>query len=151
MPEHKVEPSEDGAAEPGAGRLVFFSDAVYAIAITLLVIDLRLVGSGELDSPALAQALWSMWPQLLSYVLSFLVIGSLWGSHHRKFRYINRYDGRLVWLNLLLLMVIAFIPFPTSVLAESGNSGHDLLLPQPLPLPACCRRCSGGIPSRIIW
>jgi len=119
---------EDPAAELGLDRLVFFSDAVYAIAITLLVIDLRLpAGAAELDSAALARTLWSMWPQLLSYVLSFLVIGSFWANHHRKFRYINRFDRRLVQINLLLLMVIAFIPFPTAVLGESGNATATIL------------------------
>ena len=129
MPEHKVEPaSKDEAAELGLERLVFFSDAVYAIAITLLVIDLRLpVGSGELNNSELASALWAMWPQLLSYVLSFLVIGSFWSSHHRKFRYINRFDHRLMQINLLQLMVIAFIPFPTAVLGESGNATATIL------------------------
>jgi uncharacterized membrane protein len=113
----------DEAEKLGLDRLVFFSDAVYAIAITLLVIDLRLPeGSGELSNAALAQAIWAMWPQLLSYVLSFLVIGSFWSNHHRKFRYIEGYDRRLIQINLLLLMVIAFIPFPTSLLGESGNA-----------------------------
>lgn len=118
----------EGAEPLGLERLVFFSDAVYAIAITLLVIDLRLPpGGGEMSSSELAAALWTMWPQFFSYVLSFLVIGSLWVSHHRKFRYINGFDGRLVWINLLTLMVIAFIPFPTSVLAESGNATATIL------------------------
>ena len=107
----------------GLERLVFFSDAVYAIAITLLVIDLRLPeGSGELSNAALAQALGAMWPQLLSYVLSFLVIGSFWSNHHHKFSYIEHFDGRLMRINLLQLLVIAFIPFPTAVLGESGNA-----------------------------
>ncbi len=107
----------------GLERLVFFSDAVYAIAITLLVIDLRLpAGSGELNSAQLWNVLWSMTPQLFSYILSFLVIGSFWSNHHNKFRFIKSYDRRLIQINILLLMVVAFIPFPTSVLAESGNA-----------------------------
>ncbi len=107
----------------GLERLVFFSDAVYAIAITLLVIDLRLPpGSGELDNAGLARVLLAMLPQLFSYVLSFLVIGSFWSSHHRKFRYVTGYDRRLLLLNMLLLMVVAFLPFPTAVLGESGNA-----------------------------
>ena len=118
-------PRDDGVA---FDRVIFFSDAVYAIAITLLVIDLRLpAGAAELDSAALARTLWSMWPQLLSYMLSFLVIGTFWSNHHRKFRYINRFDGRLMWINLLLLMVIAFIPFPTAVIGESGNATATIL------------------------
>ncbi len=107
----------------GLERLVFFSDAVYAIAITLLVIDLRLPpGSGELGNVELRNTLLSMLPQYFSYVLSFLVIGSFWNTHHRKFRYIKGYDRRVVLINLLLLMVVAFLPFPTAVLGESGNA-----------------------------
>jgi uncharacterized membrane protein len=107
----------------GLDRLVFFSDAVYAIAITLLVIDLRLPpGSGELGNVALRNTLQSMLPQFFSYVLSFLVIGSFWSNHHRKFRYVKGYDRRVVFINLLLLMVVAFLPFPTAVLGESGNA-----------------------------
>ena len=112
----------------GLERLVFFSDAVYAIAITLLVIDLRLPpGSGELDNAGLTKALFLMLPQFFSYVLSFLVIGSFWNSHHYKFRYVRQYNGRLITLNLLLLMAIAFIPFPTAVLGESGNATATIL------------------------
>ena len=57
----------------------------------------------------------------LAYAISFLVIGIFWSAHHRKFRYIRRYDSGLVMLNLLLLMVIAFVPSPSSLLAESSN------------------------------
>jgi uncharacterized membrane protein len=107
----------------GLERLVFFSDAVYAIAITLLVIDLRLPpGSGELGNAELRDVLLRMLPQFFSYILSFLVIGSFWNTHHRKFRYINAYDRRVLLINLLLLMVVAFLPFPTAVLGESGNA-----------------------------
>lgn len=107
----------------GFERLVFFSDAVYAIAITLLVIDLRLPeGFGELDNAELRRMLVSIWPQYLSYMLSFVVIGSFWRNHHHKFQFIARYDRTLLSLNLLSLMVIAFIPFPTNVLGQSGNA-----------------------------
>jgi uncharacterized membrane protein len=107
----------------GFERLVFFSDAVYAIAITLLVIDLHLPpGSGELSNAELHSALLDMMPQIFSYILSFLVIGSFWNNHHRKFQYVNAIDHRILLINLLLLMAIAFLPFPTSVLGESGNA-----------------------------
>ncbi len=112
----------------GMERLVFFSDAVYAIAITLLVIDLRLPpGAGELGNAGLARALLPMLPQFFSYVLSFLVIGSFWNSHHYKFRFVRRYNRTLITLNLLLLMAVAFIPFPTAVLGESGNATATIL------------------------
>jgi len=62
-----------------------------------------------------------IWPKYLSYVISFLVIGSFWTGHHRKFRFILGYDVNLLLLNILLLMADAFIPFPTSVISEYGN------------------------------
>lgn len=108
--------------ELGLERLIFFSDAVFAIAITLLALDIRLPGSGEASSNAqlLAQLL-GLWQKYLAYVISFLAIGNFWMAHHRRFRFIKRYDRGLLLLNLLFLMVIAFVPFPTSVLSEYGN------------------------------
>ncbi len=106
----------------GLERLVFFSDAVFAIAITILVLDIRLPGGEEALSDAqLTAQLLEILPKYMAYIISFLVIGSFWISHHRKFRYVRRYDGRLLWLNLLFLMAIAFIPFPTSVISDYGN------------------------------
>jgi uncharacterized membrane protein len=106
----------------GLERLIFFSDAVFAIAITLLALDLRLPSGGESPSNAqlLAQLL-GFWPKYLAYVVSFLAIGTFWLGHHRRFRLIKRCDRGLLTINLLFLMVIAFIPFPTSVISESGN------------------------------
>jgi uncharacterized membrane protein len=106
----------------GLERLVFFSDAVFAIAITLLALEIRLP---DLPAPVsnedLLAALLDLAPKYLSYVVSFLVIGLYWMTHHRRFRFIYRYDRTLLWLNLILLMFVAFIPFPTSVLSEYGN------------------------------
>jgi uncharacterized membrane protein len=102
----------------GLERLIFFSDAVFAISITLLVLEIRLPASEVLYSDAqLLQALSGMWQSYLAYILSFLVIGTFWIAHHRKFRYIKRYDGGLIMLNLLFLMIVAFIPFPTAILS----------------------------------
>ncbi len=107
---------------PGLERLIFFSDAVFAIAITLLVLEIRLpVGAGELDDRQLLAALAGIWPKYLAYAISFGVIGMVWIGHHRKFRMIEAYNRWLLFINLLLLMAVAFIPFPTAVLSESGN------------------------------
>lgn len=106
----------------GLERLIFFSDAVFAIAITLLALEIRLPAvEGELTDGQLLDSLLGLWRGYLAYVISFLVIGTFWISHHRKFRSIRRYDARLLRINLLLLMVVAFIPFPTSVISEYGN------------------------------
>ena len=117
-----TQPAGKEADQIGMERLIFFSDAVFAIAITLLSLEIRLPEtSSPLTNAELARLLLEIWPKYLAYVISFLVIGLFWISHHRKFSLIRRYDGNLLRLNLLLLMAIAFIPFPTSVLSENGN------------------------------
>jgi uncharacterized membrane protein len=106
----------------GLERLAFFSDAVFAIAVTLLALDLRLPAGGDAPSNALLLArLLGAWHMYLAYVISFMAIGTFWMAHHQRFRFIRRYDRGLLTLNLLFLMVIAFVPFPTSVISESGN------------------------------
>jgi uncharacterized membrane protein len=103
-------------------RLIFFSDAVFAIAITLLILDIRLPAGPETPgNEALLAQLIQIWPQYLAYIISFLVIGLFWLGHERKFRYIQRSDNRLRLLNLLVLMTVAFVPFPTAVISEYGN------------------------------
>ena len=98
------------------GRLEAFSDGVLAIVITIMVLELRPPEGATLE------ALAPIWPRLLAYVLSFLVIARFWVTHHLAFRLINRYDATLVWLNLLLLMFVSFLPFPTAVLGEHEGS-----------------------------
>lgn len=125
----KTNPSTPAAQAPvalaeedhlGLERLIFFSDAVFAIAITLLALEIRLpTQAGGLPDSQLFQLLAGAWHKYLSFVISFLVIGAFWMGHHRKFRFIKRYNTNLIVLNLLLLMGIAFIPFPTSVLSEN--------------------------------
>lgn len=106
----------------GLERLVFFSDAVFAIAITLLALEIRLPSTEELFTDnQLLLTLMAIWPKYLSFAVSFLVIGVFWMGHHRKFRFIRRYDANLLLLNILLLMGVAFIPFPTSVISEYSN------------------------------
>lgn len=103
----------------GMDRFIFFSDALFAFAITLLVLDIHLPAGPRTSD--LAGQLVALWPKYSAYLVSFLSIGTFWLSHHRKFRYLVGYDNRIIWLNLIFLMVIAFMPFPTSVLSEYGN------------------------------
>jgi uncharacterized membrane protein len=106
----------------GLERLVFFSDAVFAIAITLLVIDLRLPDLGAHPSDAeLFAATGHLLPRIFAYVLSFSIIGLYWIGHWRRFQYIERVNERLIGLNLVLLGLIAFIPFPTALIGEFGD------------------------------
>jgi uncharacterized membrane protein len=97
-------------------RLETFSDGVLAIAITLLVIDVRPpeVPQGE----QLAHALWMQWPSYVAYLVSFLTIGVIWLNHHRVFDQVVQVDGPLLLLNLHLLLWTALIPFPTAVVAQ---------------------------------
>ena len=71
-----------------------------------------------LDNTELTRQLSGMWHEYLAYFISFMVIGTFWIAHHCKYRYIQRYDNRLLFLNLVLLMVIAFIPFPSSIISK---------------------------------
>ncbi len=100
----------------GTERIAFFSDAVFAIALTLLVLDIRLPEG--LDDADVGAALAALWPQFFAYALTFAVLGINWVTHHRKYRYIERFDTGFVWLNLLFLAFVALAPFPTSVLSE---------------------------------
>ena len=97
-------------------RLEAFSDGVFAIAITLLVLEIAVPEVAETDS--LSRALSHEWPSFLGFGLSFITIGIMWMNHHGMFKEIGRVDHTLVALNLILLLCISFIPFPTGVLAE---------------------------------
>ena len=93
-------------------RLEAFSDGVFAIVITLLVLELRLP-AGPLP---LAEKLRAMEPQLAAFVASFIIVGMTWIGHHGLFHLIKRVDKSLMWLNFLQLICVSFIPFPTMIL-----------------------------------
>jgi uncharacterized membrane protein len=104
-------------------RLEAFSDGVLAIAITLLVIEIRPPEVHEGES--LVHALWTLWPSYLAYLVSFLTIGVIWLNHHGIFQQIVRVDGPLLVLNLNLLLWTALIPFPTAVVADNLAAGGE--------------------------
>ena len=106
-------------------RIVNLSDGVFAIAITLLILDIRVPDIPEkMVASQLPGALVSLWPNYLGYFLSFVGISVFWVVHHSIFRSIRAYDRALLYLNFLFLMVVAFVPFPTSLLGEYGD--HQL-------------------------
>jgi uncharacterized membrane protein len=116
-----------GGMEAGRDRdrIVNLSDGVFAIAITLLVLDIRVPDIPEsMVAKELPAALISLWPKYLGYFLSFVGITVFWTIHHSIFRPIRSYDRTLLYLNFLFLMVVAFVPFPTSLLGEYGD--HQL-------------------------
>jgi uncharacterized membrane protein len=118
-------PGGEDSGYTETGRLEAFSDGVFAIAITLLVLELRVPDSGD---GALWHALVHEWPQFAAYLTSFLVIGIMWVNHHSMFRQIVRADRGLLFLNLLLLLWTAALPFPTDLIARylrsSGPDAH---------------------------
>jgi uncharacterized membrane protein len=122
-------------------RVLFFSDAVFAIAITLLVVDLRVPGV----VPNAAQEIRNSSGRILSFAISFLVIGLFWMGHHRLFRFITALDRRLIFLNLLFLGTIAFLPYPTALLF-AGNTKAPAA---PVFYAACV--AGAGLVELVLW
>jgi len=107
-------------------RLEAFSDGVFAIAITLLVLDLH-VPHGMPAAGALARALAGQWPAYAAFLISFATIGIMWINHHRLFTVIGHVDHALLVLNSLLLLGVIFVPFPTALIAEYvGHPGETV-------------------------
>ncbi len=103
--------------EKDIDRVAFFSDAIFAIAITLLVLRISVPPLSE----GLSEGLIRRLPSFLMYVVSFYVIGVFWLKHHKTFRYIRAYDHRLITLDLFLMMCIAFLPYPTELLGRHST------------------------------
>lgn len=99
-------------------RVEAFSDGVFAIAITLLVLDLVVPSSETSHAEGLGAALAAEWPAYFAYLVSFLVIGIIWINHHAMFTLVDRVDRRVLFVNLALLLTVSVIPFPTRLLAE---------------------------------
>ena len=110
-----------GGALFSMSRLEAFSDGVFAIAITLLVLDLAIGASGRRH---LLHALVDLWPSYLAYVTSFFMIGLVWIGHHVIISISTGIDRRLTKINLVLLFVVAFLPFPTRLLGEFIRDPH---------------------------
>jgi uncharacterized membrane protein len=106
----------DSPVETETARLEAFSDGVFAIAITLLIIEVHVPHRSHAET--LGHELLRIWPSYAGYLTSFLTIGVMWINHHHVFSYVARADRTLLFLNTLLLMLIAFVPFPTAVLAQ---------------------------------
>ena len=97
-------------------RVEAFSDAVLAIAITLLILEIKV--PRESEAAELTRALVQLWPSYLAFVTSFCTIGMMWLNHHRLFALIKRADEALVMINMALLLAITWVPFPTALLAQ---------------------------------
>lgn len=100
-------------------RLILFSDAVFAIAITLLVIEIKVPDiETNINDTIVFNELLHLLPKFLGFVLSFFIIGIYWTVHHRLFSYLINYDTKLIWLNILFLFSIVLMPFTTALYSE---------------------------------
>jgi uncharacterized membrane protein len=103
--------------DPRLERVIFLSDGVYAIGLTLLAVELVLLeAAADLHDYALLDSLLDFWPKVLAFLTSFTVIANFWVGHNVLSQHVRRFDGGLMWLALLQLLCVAFIPFPTSVI-----------------------------------
>jgi uncharacterized membrane protein len=125
-------------------RLEAFSDGVFAIAITLLVIVFLEKDLGEHD---IGHALLGLWPYYLAYVLSFVTIGIIWVNHHTLFGYVTYADRTLLFLNILLLIPVVFVPFPTELLAKFVRTDEGL----PAALVYGCTMTFMAVVFNLIW
>ncbi len=104
-------------------RLILFSDAVFAIAITLLVLEIKIPASNWknlISVEKLNESLLQIVPNILGFIFSFFIIGFYWTIHHRVFGYVTNFDGAIIWLNLLVLFFVALLPFTTALTSEYG-------------------------------
>ena len=120
---HSASAPDDRAYWPtmAKNRVEPFSDGIFAIAATLLVLELHVPGPGA--EGGLARALREEWPSFASYVVSFAIIGIIWVNHHTVLDHLARIDRTVLFLNLLLLLWVALLPFPTNLLATYMREG----------------------------
>jgi uncharacterized membrane protein len=111
-------------------RILFFSDAVFAIAITLLVLEIKIphIEPEHVNEAGIRHVLIEMLPKFAGFLYSFFIIGMMWIEHHRIFRFIGNFDFGIIWRNLLFLLFVAFIPFPTGLFSEYFRSQTAFIL-----------------------
>ncbi|MGI8512147.1 MAG: TMEM175 family protein [Solirubrobacteraceae bacterium] len=114
-------PASARETQVNADRTIAFSDGVFAVAITLLVVQIG-VPRRSAGSDAVSRAISDAAPELLSYFIAFALIGLFWYAHHLFFNSLTAIDGRLIFLNLVYLSFIALMPFPTAIYGDHGSS-----------------------------
>jgi uncharacterized membrane protein len=114
--------SQQNGATNETARIEAFSDGVFAIAITLLILEIQV--PPQTPHGGLRSALVDLWPSYLAFLASFMTIGVMWLNHHRLFTLINKKDDGLIAFNLLLLLGVTWLPFPTALLAEHLLGAH---------------------------
>jgi uncharacterized membrane protein len=110
--------ASEQASTSDTGRLETFADGVLAIAITLLILEVRVPSPAHLEGGSLSSALAEEWPSYAGYVVSFLTLGIIWVNHHQMFKLIRSVTHGFLMLNVIFLMTISFLPFPTALVAD---------------------------------
>ena len=132
-------------------RLILFSDAVFAIAITLLVIEIKVpeLHQDKLGEVALIKELFKLLPKFAGFLLSFFLVGFYWTIHHRMFGFVIAYTQKLIWLNLGFLLSIVLMPFSTGLYGEYSTP-HGIVLKTPLVVYVANICFTGGM-NFLLW
>lgn len=109
-------------------RLETLVDGVFAIAMTLLVLDIRVPeGASGSARGLLGQVAW-LWPNILSFIVSFVILGMFWVAHHTEFRFIKKLDNKLIWQNLFYLLLVALLPFSAALLGRYPHNQTAVII-----------------------
>jgi uncharacterized membrane protein len=125
-------------------RMILFSDAVFAIAITLLVLEIKVPAELINSDEVLLNKLLNMIPKFIGFFISFFVVGQYWVVHHKLFGFVNNYNGKLLWLNLVFLLSIVLMPFSTALYSEHIKSTLAFVV-------YCSNVFSSGIIAFALW
>lgn len=109
-------------------RIETLADGVFAIVMTLLAFDMRVPVQEQVEQLGLSGALGTLAPSLLSYVITFVILGVFWVGHHNQFFYIRRADRPLLWINIFFLMVVALLPFSAGVFSRYGSDRISIIV-----------------------
>lgn len=126
---------------PGNERIIALSDGVFAIVITLLVLELKVP---EVESFELSRAMVETVPKVLSHIVSFIILGIYWVGHHNMFQHIKRHDRILIWLNILFLLCVASMPFPTGLIVQYPDQRLAIIV-------YAATLIAGGLVLALMW
>lgn len=137
----EIKSSKPLVGVPGNERILALSDGVFAIVITLLVLEIKVpeVAAGELT-----HALYEAVPKILSHIVSFVVLGIYWVGHHNVFQHIKRHDRALLWLNILFLLSVASMAYPTGLIVQYPDQRSAIIL-------YAATLIVGGLTLDLIW
>lgn len=109
-------------------RIETLADGVFAIVMTLLVFDIRVPIQEQVSQTGLLNALVTLMPNMISYVISFVILGVFWVGHHNQFFYIRRSDRTLLWINIIYMMFVALVPFSAGLLSRYGSDPLSIVV-----------------------